>query len=137
MCCIPASLLLTLLLPLLTTASPIQPTQPPGGTCLLPSEILPISTKWLSAFSTGGLENLSGATTENVQYWNEEFTYPGCPIPYAANRAQLYDIIAGTARDWKATTDIRFEIVSVWSGCDRIALRWRERGVVSGKDGDA
>lgn len=124
------SLVLPLLFPLLARPHPVQP---PCGGCLTSSEVIPISTRWLRVFSTGGLSGLKKAATENVQYWNEEFTYPGCPTPYAANRSQLYDIIASTAESWTVSTNINFEIVSAWASCDRIAVRWRQNAFVSDK----
>jgi hypothetical protein len=119
------------LLPQLTASQPIQP---PCGGCLTPTEILPVATRWLNAFATDGLEGLESAATENVQYWNEEFTYPGSPTPHAANRSELEDIIRSNAESWTACTKITFEVVSAWSSCDRIAVRWRQNAVVSGKD---
>lgn len=133
---LPASLTLTILFPLLATSKPVQP-QPPCGGCLTSSEILPISTRWLNVFSSGGLSGLDKAATQNVQYWNEEFTYPGCPTPYAADRSQLQDVVGNAAKSWTACTNISFEIVSAWSSCDRIAVRWRQKASVSGKDKNA
>jgi len=120
-----------LLLPLIASSYPVEPTQPACGSCLIPSEIIPIATRWLKVFATGGLADLPNAATENVQYWNEEFTYPDCPTPYANNRSELWNVINGSAQNWTACTDITFEIVSTWSSCDRIAVRWRENGYAS------
>lgn len=122
------------LLPLLITGTPItpvEPTEPPCGSCLAASEIMPIAQRWLDVFSTDGLDGLDNTVTENVQYWNEEFTYPGSPTPYAGSRSELGDRIDESAKEWTACTDITFEIVSAWADCDRIAVRWRQRAVVS------
>lgn len=135
---LPVSIISTLLFALDSSCTPVKPHAPPCGSCLTSHEILPIATRWLNVFSTGGRHDLPNAATENVQFWNEEFTYPGCPTPYAANRSQLWDIIGETAQSWTTCTDIRFEVVSAWSSCDRIAVRWREHAVFRGETkGDA
>ena len=135
---LPVSIFSTLLFALFSSCHPVEPTPPPCGSCLTSSEILPVATRWLDVFSTGGRYDLPNAATEDVQYWNEEFTYPGCPTPFAANRSQLWDIIGETAHSWTTCTNISFEVVSAWSSCDRIAVRWREHAVVSsGVNGSA
>ena len=107
--------------------------EPPCGPCLVSSEILPISNRWLSSFSTDGLWELQYAVTDDIQYWNEEFTYPESPNPYANGYTELEEIIEKSAMEWTATTNITFEISSAWNSCDRIALRWRQNCVATGK----
>lgn len=131
--------LTSLLLPTFILATPTptrrgrpEPYEPPCNSCLNPNEIYPIASRWLNVFATDGLAGLDMATTEDVQYWNEEFTYPGSPEPYANNRTQLAERIGYSAGTWTACEKISFEIVSAWNSCDRIAVRWKQHAVVSG-----
>ena len=103
--------------------------------CLLPTTLLPLATSWLSLFSTDGLTptSIPDITTESIAYWNEEFTYATAPSPLASGRAQLEEVIRGS-EGWNVCEGVKFEIVSVWGSCDRVAIRWRQRcDAVGGK----
>lgn len=108
--------------------------QSPTGPCLSHPEASNIALRWFTIFETSpsgtgtGAALVNNTLAPNFTYTDEGATF-GDPSPLYANRSAVYESVSGSGYSGALVTDVKYDVLFVFEGCDVIGARWRGRSL--------